>query len=254
MQSRGGAPEAHSWSTVCGVSSPNNFAAMNAAANCNVYAMTPIGSGTTVAAGWADCQLVPAAFTVQIMFPSSVGTAAGIARIGRLKTLPDLRDNTRTWAVFGDQFTAYSAPRLCSGGKLALRGVKVSAIPYNMNHLSEFTPVEVFGPTNFTWDGSSSLEPAGFAPVVIVNDLLTGDPPLFGSLELLVTIEWRVRFDPANPAMAAHTQHAPATDSMWHRCISTLESAGHGAEDIVESVADAGVEAAGAAVVGALAM
>jgi hypothetical protein len=219
---------------------------MNAATNANADVFSAMGSSLGVdVAGWENVSLVPSAFTIQVMYPEPVGTAGGMVRIGRLKTLPNLTGNTRTWDAFAEQFTSYSAPRLCSGGKLALRGVQVSAVPYDMNALSDFTPLDTLSDSSFTWSGSGSLlgtlHADGFAPIVIVQDGTSGD------LRVLVTCEWRVRFDPSNPAMAAHVSYKPGSQSLWTQAISDAEAAGNGVLDIAEAVAEAGEMAGRAA-------
>jgi hypothetical protein len=246
-----GVAEDMHWSNIIAMSSPNSALPMNAVSNTNAYTMGPIvDPAGTVQAGWENVQLVPAAISVQIMFPAQVAGSGGFATIGRLHTLSKLQNNSRTWDTFANQFISYNSPRLCAGGKLALRGVTMSATPYNMNELADFTPVRAVADTTFTWGQGSSADFAGFCPMVVVNDLRDGE--LVGVLRYLVTIEWRVRFDPSNPAQAAHTTHAPATESMWAKAIAESERLGHGCEDIAERVADYGVEAAGVALAGVL--
>ena len=77
---------------------------------------------------------------------------------------------------------------------------------------------------------------------VAYNNPLCIYQPNVGSLELqlLVTCEWRVRFDPTNPAQATHTMHKPSTDQQWHQAVSTAMSTGNGVKDIVEVVAALG--------------
>lgn len=238
--------EQQRWSNVCCIKDVDSSLAMNATTNANADVFEAMGDPTlaTAAAGWENVTLTPAAFTVQVMFPEPVGTAAGIATIGRLKTLPNLTDNSRPWETFGQQFVSYNGPRLCSGGKLSLRGVQVNAVPYEMNALSDFTSFQPQGDGNFTWDGASNLlstlHADGFAPIVIVRSGMT--PPL----KVLVTCEWRVRFDPSNPAMSAHVAHHAGAQRLWDAAISDAEALGNGVVDIVEAVADAG-EAGGRA-------
>jgi hypothetical protein len=236
------------WTNLVGVQSISSAVAMNAVGNTGTFSMLSLATTAgLVQPGWENCQLTPAAVTVQIMFPSPIAQAGGIARIGRLHTLPNLENNTRTWDAFAEQFVSYNAPRLCAGGKLALRGVKMSAIPYNMNELSDFTPLQPLSDATFTWNASRAQEFAGFCPMVIVNDLTTlnGVEVDAGVLDLLITIEWRVRFDPSNPAQAAHVSHTPTAERVWHQAVRTVEATGHGVHDIVEDLADYGAEAVG---------
>jgi hypothetical protein len=191
-------------------------------------------------------RMVPSAITVQIMNPEALQTTNGIVYIGRSKTVLDLNNDTRSWSTLANQLMQYSSPRLCSAGKLALRGVQVNAIPNNMSVLSDFVPRGVVegssgGFKTVTWDNSDfGGDFEGFAPIFVYNAGNIG-------LQFLVTIEWRMRFDPLNPAYAGHTFHPPATESMWHKVVSTAQSMAHGVEDIADVVADVGVVAAGVA-------
>lgn len=235
------------WTNIIGVADTLASDPMNGSNNTKVYADGAFGTFGSVAAGWENCTLVPAAFTVQIMNPSAVMNANGIAYIGKLKTLPELAGNSRSWTTFGGQFISYNYPRLCSGGKLALRGVTNSAVPYDMSDMAEFTPVTPYTNTvPMTWDGGpglNGLEHSGFAPIVIYQSELS-EP-----LEVLVTVEWRVRFDPSNPAQASHKLYKPSTDLQWASHVAS--EAMRGTEDIAEFVADLGVDAAAIGVVAA---
>lgn len=193
------------------------------------------------AAALNGCKMVPAAITVQIMNSDALQNADGIAYIGRSKTVLDLMGDTRSWDTVMKELVSYSAPRLCSGGKLALRGVQVNAIPNNLSVLSDFVPRRI--PTNErqVWvESSYAADFEGFGPIFVYN-------PDGISLKYLVTIEWRMRFDPLNPAYAGHTMHQPASESTWSRVIGEAESIGHGVEDIADVAADAGVVAYAAA-------
>lgn len=233
------------WTNIIGVGDVDDTLAMSTQLNTTAITDSTFGTIGAVAAGWDQCMLTPAAFTIQVMNSTPVTSAGGIAYIGKMKTLPDLAGSGRTWSQFGDQFIAYNYPRLCSGGKLALRGVTVSAVPYNMSDLADFRAVFTHSTGDFTWNGGAglgSLEFAGFAPIVIAK---TSE---MASLEVLVTVEWRVRFDPSNPAQASHKLYQPSSDASWaaHVAAESLR----GTEDIAETIADVGVEAAGVALAG----
>lgn len=191
--------------------------------------------------------MVPAAITVQIMNGNALQTTSGITYIGRSKTVLDLMGDTRTWQEVADGLINYSAPRLCSAGKLALRGVQVDGVPNNMSVLSDFVPRANFPGTGNrqtgTWSTSSGgiqTDFAGFGPIFVVN-------PGLVELQVIVTVEWRMRFDPLNPAYAGHVVHAPSSESTWSKVISSAESLGNGVRDIADVVADLGLMAAVAA-------
>lgn len=202
-------------------------------------------SAALSAGSLAGARMVPSAITVQIMNGQSLQLAEGIVYIGRSKTVLDLMGDTRTWAKVMEELVSYSAPRLCSAGKLALRGVQVNAIPNNMSVLSDFVPRRLISDGQVGWtEATFPLDFEGFGPIFVYN-------PDKVALKYLVTIEWRMRFDPLNPAYAGHTNYKPASEAIWSQVISGAESAGHGVKDIADVVGDMG-EAVGGAGIAAL--
>jgi len=229
------------WTNVVAVSGVTPGSAISATANATLHVDTALG-GT----GFAHARLVPAAVTLQVMCPRSLQTADGITYIGRTKQVLDLMGDTRTWTALADELVSFSAPRLCSAGKLALRGVKCDAVPNNMSQLSDFTPRGVVtgaddqGNRVVTWtEGSYDSQFEGFAPIFCYNK----DE---ASLQYLVTVEWRTRFDPANPAYAGHVFHPVASDSVWSETIKGMETEGHGVVDMADGIVDFGEAAMGA--------
>lgn len=195
------------------------------------------------AGGYDHARMVPSAVSVQITCPAPISGAVGAVTIGRAKNVLKLCGNTRKWVTLADELTGLCSPRVCSASKLAFRGVKVDAIPYNMNVLSDFEPrgiIKSNGP--FTWDlGTSATVPkfdgdfAGFSPIFVHN-------PNQAELNVLVTIEWRVRFDPSNPACAGHSYHPVTTDHEWNNLIRNMETRqGTGVLDISSDIADNGM-------------
>lgn len=221
------------WMDIVAVGSNNAQLPVNAATNSGFW--TDLGLQSS---GFANARLVPAAITLQVMCPKNLQSADGICYIGRTKQVLDLMGATRTWTEVAKELVAFSAPRLCSAGKLALRGVKVDAIPYNMSELSDFCPRAVVNdPGGFadkTWnEGSFEANFEGFAPIFVYN-------PNNVQLQYLVTVEWRTRFDPSNPAYAGHTYHPIASDSCWNDTVRGMEQEGHGVVDLAEGIADFG--------------
>lgn len=199
-----------------------------------------------VPVGGSGLTAVPAAISVQIMNSNPLQTTEGIIA-GAVSTAQlDLRDRTETWAEFGSEFISYMRPRLMSAGKLTLRGVQADSYPLNMNALSAFLPVtnQAGGPITLT-DASWPYGFQGFAPIVLINQGSSLETPL--TLQYLVTIEWRVRFDIGNPAVSSHMHHGVTSDSTWDRLVSAAASRGHGMLDIVEHVANTGTAVANAA-------
>lgn len=199
------------------------------------------GSTALAAPALTGAKMVPAAITVQVMNGQTLQSADGICYIGRSKTVLDLMGDDRTWETVMGELVSYSAPRLCSAGKLALRGVQVNAIPNNLSVLSDFVPRRIPQTGRKEWtEGTYAADFEGFGPIFVYN-------PDKVPLKFLVTIEWRMRFDPLNPAYAGHTMHQPATESTWSKVIGEAESLGNGVMDIADVTADIGMTALGAA-------
>jgi hypothetical protein len=202
------------------------------------------GSSALGAPALTGARMVPAAITVQIMNGKSLQSADGICYIGRCKTVLDLMGDDRPWVTLMEELVSYSAPRLCSSGKLSLRGVQVNAIPNNMSVLSDFVPRRIPNNGRETWaEAGAALDFEGFGPIFVYN-------PDNIQLKYLVTIEWRMRFDPLNPAYAGHTLYQPASESTWSKVIGEAESLGHGVMDIADVTADIGAAALGVAALG----
>lgn len=223
------------WTDVCAV---GGASADVPSAGTEAYFMQPLRT-----VGFDDCTLVPSALTVQIMNPNPVQTTSGIVYIGRYRTQPGFRGSGQRWDALMQNFISYNSPRLCAAAKLAFRGVQVNALPLNMSDLADFASVKRGGalsPFPFAWDGAgtptteSLLENVGFSPIGVHN-------PDGINLQYLVTIEWRVRFDPTNPAQSAHSFHRPATENTWSRVMEAGTNLGHGVEDIASVVADTGM-------------
>lgn len=219
----------------------------------NTFAFYPSASGVLVgmssttgarsenfsileADGYSRCTMVPSAFSIQIMNPEALQTTTGVVTVGRYHTMPSLMGNPGLWADVIQLALNNNAPRVMSAGKLALRGVQVDAVPYNMTSLSDFRELITSADGDFTWDRGSTQGKRhfdGFAPIFVYN-------PSGVSLTYLVTCEWRCRFAPENPAQSGHRMHPISSDSFWHDCVSTLTSLGHGVRDIADTVAAMG--------------
>lgn len=228
------------WVTVGMLSSVTSGSPINATNNARITSVPFPGvslEGSTLTA-------VPAAISVQVMNPNALQTTAGIVAGTVSTTQLDLRERTRTWDDLSNEVIAFMRPRLMSAGKLALRGVQADSYPLNMAACAEFRPVRAASDATVSLGGGSGLYPEGWAPIVIVNEQ--------SGLELnfLVTIEWRVRFDMSNPAVASHRHQGVTSDGHWDRMIKAAQSRVHGMCDIVESVANAGQAAARMAVMG----
>jgi len=219
------------WANVCMLASVNSGLAMVAANNLQTYGYVSMGDQA-----WSFASVAPAAVTVQVMNPNALQTTSGIVYMGRLRTNATLSSQAATWAEYFNNFVSYSQPRLCSAAKLAMRGVKISAVPYNMAEMANINDRRTVTDGAYTWDHTTvegTLNPCGFAPMCVYN-------PDGINLDFLITTEWRVRFDPSNPAMAGAIRHPASTDQFWSRALAALEAAGHGVVDIADTVSTVG--------------
>jgi hypothetical protein len=188
-------------------------------------------------------EMVPAAMTVQCVNANSLQTARGTFFMGRVNQSFDYGASTNTWEDLRSRFISYFSPRMLAAGKLALRGVKCSSYPLNMSEYSDFLPRHT-NANQTQWNGD--IEPAALAPIIIVRNQDEVEH-LPDGLQFLVTIEWRVRFDPQNPAVASHTHHDTLSDEAWNEIMKVTSVSSHGVEEMAEEVANGGALYAGAA-------
>jgi hypothetical protein len=186
-------------------------------------------------ASWKAASVTPSAFSVQIMNPGAMATTEGMVYIGRCLNKVNLSegDLTKTFQSVVDNLVSYSAPRLCSAGKLALRGVQVDSIPNNMSQLANFTTLRDATNKTFTLSDTNAAHQEGFNPIFIYN-------PNQVPIQVLVCCEWRVRFDPSNPAYAACRMHAPSTDHTWYETLRKGADMGAAVIDIAEKAVQLG--------------
>jgi hypothetical protein len=214
------------WSNVCAMYDVNGALPIGDPNNA-VDVVTPL---TFLTSGTSMATCVPSAFTVQILNPEALQTTTGVIYAGVMNTQARVGGRTESWDNLMNRFVQYQSPRLLSAAKLALRGVQISSYPLSMTPISEFTTMRPMddGITTF---GPRHPEPTGWAPIMVYN-------PQGVALEYLVTTEWRVRFDLANPASAAHVHHPIATDGLWNNLCRQASALGHGVRDISEVVAN----------------
>jgi len=181
------------------------------------------------------CELVPAAMTVQVMNPASLQSADGVFAMARVNQQLSLGGSPAglTYREMAARVISFYSPRMLTGGKLAIRGVKCSAYPLDMNEYATFAPVNPLS-GDFTWD-STAIRPAALSPIVFCQENVAPK-----QLEFMITIEWRVRFDPGNPATASHTFHESLSDEAWNGLIKSVSNAGSGVEELSEDVATLG--------------
>jgi len=190
-------------------------------------------------ASWDYARMVPAAFSVQIMNPNALQTTSGIVYAGRARQMISLANKTTTWDALANELVSFSNPRLMSAGKLALKGVQIDAVPFDMNSLSDFKTRFGSSAGPYT-NNDAAIRFDGFAPIYVYN-------PEAIELQYLVCCEWRVRFDPSNPAYAANTYHQPSSLGYWDALQRAASYAGNGVYDIAERAAAQHGPAVGAA-------
>lgn len=184
-------------------------------------------------ASWHAAQITPAAFSVQLMNPNAIQETKGIVYGGRIRTSWKATDHVSdTGDTTANQFVSYNMPRLLAAAKLAFRGIQTDGVPFNMSRLADFSRLSGTD-SKATAIGAGTWDFAGFNPQFYYN-------PDGIKLQYLVCCEWRVRFDPSNPAQASHVQHNHAEESIWMRCLQAAEAAGNGVIDIADRVAQTG--------------
>lgn len=223
------------WSNVVMISDVSSSQTINATNNVNYTTvnMGGVGSGAT---------LVPSAISVQMMCPTALQTASGIVYAGVMSTQAAIAGRSESWATYMNRYVQYQNPRLLAASKLALRGVQINSYPLSMSQVSRFAPVVEESDGVTTYNGQSP-ESAGWAPIVIYN-------PSGVTLELLITVEYRVRFDLGNPASASHVHHPLAPDQVWDQLVRKASSLGNGVADIADVVANTGMAVGRAVAVG----
>lgn len=207
------------WRAILAMSGVAGGTAISGASNAYNWAAPPLNK-----AAWNECTLVPSALSVQVMNPEALQTTTGICYIGRCKSIPVLGGSSVTWDALAGELINYGSPTLTSAGKLAMSGVQVDAVPMDMSTLSAFKQRVTHSDGAITW-GDQVEQFAGFAPIFVHN-------PNGVALQYLVSCEWRVRFDPSEPAYATHRHHAPASLGFWDRALAYATDIGSGVLDI----------------------
>lgn len=218
------------WLNTCGVCSVTNGSPINGSSNATQLVIPVPGGGGDYFAKTFSC--VPSALSVQVLNPNALQSTSGIIAASRVMQQLELGNNPMTWDAFASSVISFTRPRLLSAGKLALRGVYADAVPLDMEEFCSFRQMQAGLTVPITWT-STSYRPGGLSPIVFVNLNEV-------ALDYLVTMEWRVRFDISNPAMASHSYHESTPDTVWGNILRCASNEGHGIKDIVEGVVDAG--------------
>ncbi|APG75702.1 hypothetical protein 2 [Beihai sobemo-like virus 7] len=231
------------WTNIC-CATEDGAGAIGGTAATRFYGI-PLPVADTLAGPSGSGTLCPAAISVQVMANQNLQQATGQLAAAVVPVRMDMRGTTRTWSDIESQFVSYFRPRLMSAGKLVLRGVQMDSHPLSMADVSQFrgahevtAALNTDGVTPAAWSlANAPYDTNGWAPMVIYN-------PDNASLSLLITIEWRVRFDLSNPAVSSHTHHGVSSDVSWEKHIAAATRQLPGVLDIVEKVASTGMAVA----------
>jgi len=222
------------WTNTGCFQSINPAAAINAVDNCYC---TRVPTPTTVSGEFSTTNVVPAAMTVQVMNPNPLQTTNGLVIASVCPTMLQIIDNTRPWEGLADKVVSYMKPRMLSAPKLALRGVQMQSYPMNMSAMANFEKMQnvVDGPVTLSSSSTNGGDQylCGLAPMVVCNE----DE---ANLTYAMTVEYRVRFDIANPAVASHVHHGISSDKTWDNMVKAAVNLGNGVRDIADVVASAG--------------
>jgi hypothetical protein len=231
------------WTNIC-CATEEGPGPIGGSASTGFYGI-PLPIADTLAGPSGGGTLCPAAVSVQILGNDSLQTANGQLAAAVCPVRMDFRGTTRTWSDIESQFISYFRPRLMSAGKIVLRGVQMDSHPLSMSDVSSFrgakevtAALNPAGVVPAAWSlDAAPYDTCGWAPMVIYN-------PDNTSLSLLITMEWRVRFDISNPAVASHSHHGVSSDVAWEKHIAAATRQLPGVLDIVEKVATTGMAVA----------
>lgn len=237
---------------VCGLGINDLTNPINGTGNAYLIGNVLPGMGSRSTGFSADFSVAPAAMTVQVMNAKAVNSAAGVFYMTRSKQQLDMGGGNRTGLELQQQVLSFFTPRILTGGKLALRGVATSAFPLDMSEYSDFMGMfpDVPGETadgDFNYPAAKwreYVQPWALSPIVFSNAGMDSTD----DITFFITIQWRVRYDPLNPASATHKHQDTWSDAAWNNAGAAFSREAHGVYDIAAGAIDA-VEAAGDAAV-----
>jgi len=204
-----------------------------------------------------NCQIAPAAITVQVMNQNALQTTKGLcyACVTPLEANYSTHGGGQSGYDIGQNMIAFMKPRLLTLPKLSMAGVCAHSHPLDMNDISEFREIgdttcsgdPILRTNKYTWglphrdyaqpatyQNAVDVSTNGWAPIMFYRpDAVTEDSS--DSLTYQVTTEYRVRFDLSNVASATHQMHTPAPMSTYTGLIKNAVAALPG---ILENVAE----------------
>lgn len=231
MRYGGTVPGESFWSDAIGLAVNDLSAVITALNNVHRYVMDPMEDSA-----YNRASLVPSAYSIQILSPGVPLNGQGILAVGRYRTMPYLDpvsgESSYTGSTLSNQFVSNNFPRQLGAPKLAFRGVQVDCVPFDMADLANFSE-RTKATSGDTTLGTYTEYFAGFAPIGIVN-------PSLATIHLNISIEWRFRFSPTNPAQATHRRYPMTSDAVWESLQRRMENMGSGVREIAEVVSNRG--------------
>lgn len=195
------------WTNTIAMSSVTSGAAISGAANAYAHSITSLAE-----ASFNKANMCPAAVSFRIMNGEPLQTTTGVIYTGRCSQMLNPGGDARTWTQFADEVLNYTQLRTLSASALAIEPVQMDLVPMNATSFSDFLPRWSVATGAQTW-GSNEMVYDGFNTGIIYN-------PSGASLTILACVEWRMRFDPLNPAYATHTYHGVSSIGFWDRVLA----------------------------------
>jgi len=217
------------WCPVIAVSDVNANNPINGATNMHLHKFANFnGLGT-------GAEIAPAAFTVRIINPNALQQTSGVLTASRLQGGGNYGNSSTTWLDAATTSFGNCAPLIMSGSQLAMRPVQCHALPADFTEMARFDrfvlSTDTTLPSPFTWN-SQSFHPAGFAPILVRNEILPSGSTTYSHLTYEVTVKWRVRVSPENPFSSTHTYQPVSSASTWQDAVATASSIASGFETV----------------------
>jgi len=219
------------WCPIVALSDVNSGNPINGATNTTLHKFANFnGLGT-------GAEIVPAAFTVRIINPNALQVTSGVLTASRLQGGGNYGNSSTTWMDAATTSFGNCAPLIMSGSRLAMNPVQCHALPADFTEMARFdrfvlSTDTVSLPSPYTWS-SQALHPAGFAPILVRNEIVPSGGTTYSHLTYEVTVKWRVRVSPENPFSSTHTYQPVSSASTWQSAVQTATSIASGFESVV---------------------
>lgn len=216
------------WCPIVAVSDVNSGNPINGAGNTTLHKFANFdGLGT-------GAEIVPAAFTVRIINPNALQVTSGVLTASRLQGGGNYGNSSATWSSAATTSFGNCAPLIMSGSQLAMSPVQCHALPADFTEMARFdrfilSTDAVSLPNPYTWT-SQALHPAGFAPILVRNEIVPSGSTTYSSLTYEVTVKWRVRVSPENPFSSTHTYQPVSSATTWQDAVATATTIASGFE------------------------